>query len=65
MDNDPTKIDYKKCIGCGACIKLCKHKARMFMGDDFLDNIALMSANNNEPKQPTLYLPPNLPEYFR
>ncbi|MDR2350938.1 MAG: 4Fe-4S binding protein [Deltaproteobacteria bacterium] len=65
INNDPANIDYDKCIGCGACIKLCPHKARVYMDDDFLDDVAWMVANNQDPKQPAIYLPPNLPEYFR
>jgi ferredoxin/NAD(P)H-dependent FMN reductase len=64
IDGDPHKIDFSKCIGCGACIKLCPNKARRFTDDEFLDDIALMAANNADPKEPSIYLPPNLPEYF-
>ena len=61
----PKRIDLAKCIGCGACIKLCPHKARKFTDDDFLDEIAIMVASNSDAKDPVIYLPPNLPEYLK
>ncbi|MDR2405203.1 MAG: EFR1 family ferrodoxin [Deltaproteobacteria bacterium] len=63
-DGDPNRIDLSKCIACAACIKLCPHKARTFADDDFLDEVALMVANNSEAKRPTTYLPADLPEYM-
>jgi ferredoxin len=65
VGGDPKKIDFNKCIGCGACIKLCPQKARKFMDDEFLDDVALMVANNSDTKNPVIYLPPNLPEYLK
>ncbi|MDR2340451.1 MAG: 4Fe-4S binding protein [Deltaproteobacteria bacterium] len=64
MDGDPKKIDLSRCIVCAACIKLCPHKARTFADDDFLDDVAIMVANNSDAKTPTTFLPPNLPEYM-
>ncbi|MDR1039042.1 MAG: 4Fe-4S binding protein [Deltaproteobacteria bacterium] len=64
VGGDPKKIDLDKCIGCAACIKLCPHKARYFGDEDFMDDVAVMVANNSEAKQPQVYLPPNLPEYL-
>ncbi|MDR2352941.1 MAG: EFR1 family ferrodoxin [Deltaproteobacteria bacterium] len=61
---DPKKIDYKRCIACAACLKLCPHNARKFGDDQFLDDVAIMAANNNESKAPVTFLPPNLPENF-
>jgi ferredoxin/flavodoxin len=64
VDGDPKKIDLRKCIACAACIKLCPHKARIFADDDFLDEVALMVANNTEAKRPATFLPSDLPEYM-
>ena len=61
---DPKSIDLSRCIVCAACIKLCPHKARTFADDDFLDEVALMAANNTEAKRPSTFLPSNLPEYM-
>jgi ferredoxin/NAD(P)H-dependent FMN reductase len=64
LEGDPKHIDLSKCIACAACIKLCPHKARAFADDDFLDDVAIMVANNSEAKRPTTFLPPHLPEYM-